>query len=283
MIEGQMESQLDLIYLNGTAYVFSDNDYMKLRSEYRIIGKFIGTLNSRGYPSFSNSIPVELTKFETQLLLEKRIANLLNKNMLAHCPNPVERQEFLDVLEKRINEQKEHFINCKVEQSKLNIGKILFGRKKKLEESGKNITISEDQVLQEIRSGIKFKRHNALLDIPYEHLSKHDAKLVIKFPSQDDSFKYRIFKDIWEKGYFITSGEAFGADFIVYQGDPLIYHASYIIIAENNTRTNICDIVAKCRLSVTVNKIFIYAYQNYIGNLLYHTISWEGHRGKSSF
>lgn len=35
---------------------------------------------------------------------------------------------------------------------------------------------------------------------------------------RDGSLRYIIFKDLWEKGYYLTSGMKFGADFLVYPG-----------------------------------------------------------------
>lgn len=39
------------------------------------------------------------------------------------------------------------------------------------------------------------------------------------FPSTpQEKLRYNTFKDLWEKGYFISSGNKFGGDFLVYPG-----------------------------------------------------------------
>lgn len=44
------------------------------------------------------------------------------------------------------------------------------------------------------------------------------------------SVKLKIFTDLsLNKKMFLTDGLKFGADFLVYQGDPLIYHAKYLV------------------------------------------------------
>ena len=33
-----------------------------------------------------------------------------------------------------------------------------------------------------------------------------------------ERIRYRVFKDLWEKKYYLTSGGKFGGDFLVYPG-----------------------------------------------------------------
>ena len=35
----------------------------------------------------------------------------------------------------------------------------------------------------------------------------------------------RVFRDLWERGWAITLGTKFGADYLVYPGDPMVHHA----------------------------------------------------------
>ena len=44
------------------------------------------------------------------------------------------------------------------------------------------------------------------------------------------SVKLKVFTDLTlNKKMFLTDGLKFGADFLAYQGDPLIYHAKYLV------------------------------------------------------
>ena len=45
------------------------------------------------------------------------------------------------------------------------------------------------------------------------HPSKHSSK--------NSRTRTAIFTDLWKKGFYITEGEKFGADFLAYPGDPL--------------------------------------------------------------
>lgn len=72
--------------------------------------------------------------------------------------------------------------------------------------------------------------------------------------------KYLVFRDFWLRGKFVTCGDAFGADFLIYPGDPLQYHASHIVVLLENAKIGGLELVAKVRLSVTVNKLCVLAY-----------------------
>jgi tRNA splicing endonuclease len=56
---------------------------------------------------------------------------------------------------------------------------------------------------------------------------KHAKELEPLMPT---SVKLKVFTDLTlNKKMFLTDGLKFGADFLAYQGDPLIYHAKYLV------------------------------------------------------
>ncbi len=69
---------------------------------------------------------------------------------------------------------------------------------------------------------------------------------------------YRVYKDLREKGYVVTPGIKFGADFAVYQHGPGIDHAPFIISTmKRKDKMGTFDIVLAGRLATTVRKQFI--------------------------
>lgn len=95
-----------------------------------------------------------------------------------------------------------------------------------------------------------------------------------------DSIKYRIFCDLWERGKWITSGETFGGDFLIYPGEPLYFHASHIVHvlnAANSTKTPVNSLVTKGRMSIVVNKFCVLAYESTdTKEIKYQTVQWQG-------
>lgn len=73
--------------------------------------------------------------------------------------------------------------------------------------------------------------------------------------------KYRTFKAVKNKGYFILPGLRFGGELIAYPGDPLRYH-SHLIINTACLRINLQDLVAGGRLATGVKKVWLLVGDN---------------------
>lgn len=87
-----------------------------------------------------------------------------------------------------------------------------------------------------------------------------------------------MYNDLWNKGYFVTSGHKFGGDFLLYLGDPFIFHALYIVrcIENLNEKIHPTEIVAFGRLASSVKKKAVLASFDDDDNdkLSYITINW---------
>lgn len=95
---------------------------------------------------------------------------------------------------------------------------------------------------------------------------------------------YRVYVHFWEQEKWITLGERFGADFLVYPGEPLYFHASHLVHVikdVQNRRIPLTELIAKGRLSIVVNKFCLFAYENpNTDQLCFQTVQWEGHDRK---
>src|SRR3989454_1937739 len=74
------------------------------------------------------------------------------------------------------------------------------------------------------------------------------------------SAAYQVYKDLREKGYVVTPGIKFGADFAVYEHGPGIDHAPFIVSVETpESVMGPFEVVRAGRLATTVRKQFILA------------------------
>jgi len=99
------------------------------------------------------------------------------------------------------------------------------------------------------------------------------------FPSNEiESIKYLVFKDLWEKGYSLTSGLKFGGTFLAYKGDPFLYHAAYIVIIKKfDQEFQSLELIKSARLAVNVNKNILFASIEPITNEpTYFVADWKG-------
>lgn len=101
---------------------------------------------------------------------------------------------------------------------------------------------------------------------PWLHLHERREESSWSF-AQEGSSKCRlfVFKDLWNHNYFITEGSKFGGDFLVYCGDPVMYHAKYIVIcvtsgADIVNPARMQDLVARSRLGTSVKKTVLFAW-----------------------
>uniref|UniRef100_A0A1A9WD65 tRNA-splicing endonuclease subunit Sen34 n=1 Tax=Glossina brevipalpis TaxID=37001 RepID=A0A1A9WD65_9MUSC len=285
------KDKIILTLLNGTGYIFEIKDYMFLRRYHHIVGALVGSCSARGWSPNEQTLPVELTLLETQLLVEEGIAVLVSKaTALLKTLTAVDLQQYNDALNKRLTEQAETLKIEKLKHSEMNLDKIINGKRRKLLQKGipeAEIHLNPQQVLEEIADSITFDTKNSLLEICGAHPDKHIA-CIVRLPSiEKHSLKYLVFRDFWLRGKFVTCGDTFGADFLIYPCDPLLYHASHIVILLDHCKVKPLDLITKVRLSVTVNKHCVFAYLNDDNveeedypKVCYQTVYWEGNQDR---
>ena len=72
--------------------------------------------------------------------------------------------------------------------------------------------------------------------------------------------KYRVYRDLRERGYIVTPGIKYGCDFAVYEHGPGIDHAPFIVqVKKPEEGLPASEVVRAGRLATTVRKTFIMA------------------------
>jgi tRNA-splicing endonuclease subunit Sen34 len=97
--------------------------------------------------------------------------------------------------------------------------------------------------------------------------------------------KFKIFRDLYDKGFFITSGDSFGCDFLAYPGDPMYFHSSQTVhIIDKHQKFDLKLLISSARLSVSVNKKCVFAYVNDDDEIVtYQTILWDNPKLKEIY
>ncbi|KAI9091241.1 hypothetical protein DFS34DRAFT_327682 [Phlyctochytrium arcticum] len=88
-----------------------------------------------------------------------------------------------------------------------------------------------------------------------------------------------VFRSLWQKGYYLSSGSKFGGDWIAYPGDPLLYHSHYIITtADPDKGFTGLDIVRMGRLANVVKKTFVVGTweDECEGRVRFISVEWTG-------
>ena len=94
-----------------------------------------------------------------------------------------------------------------------------------------------------------------------------------------EKLNYKVFCDLWERGYHITSGEKFGCDYLVYPGDPLRFHSYFIVIILESGKTfTALELLAYGRLGTSVKKTVVIASEDLSDEcyVKYQSLLWAG-------
>ncbi|XP_062555316.1 tRNA-splicing endonuclease subunit Sen34 [Armigeres subalbatus] len=278
-----MVSKIPVTFQHNRGFVYDAEDYLKLRSTHRIVGNLIGTPVSKPRSATSYGLPAVLTPLEIQLGLDEGLIELIDKNtVLTSCPSEVAKQQFASLIQQQINEQKQPIVEKRMAEFKRLLPTIIEGKRKKLLKSGikeADLSIDADTLVKEEVSKLETMEFEKLVQIPHEYpLSAEYTHHEYDLPKHEHH-KYKIFKDIWRtRPVFITGGDSFGCDFLLYPGDPLYYHASHMvhILTDEAQRLDVKYLIRCCRLSVVVNKVCVFAFEGPNGDISYQTMEWEG-------
>jgi tRNA-splicing endonuclease subunit Sen34 len=84
-----------------------------------------------------------------------------------------------------------------------------------------------------------------------------------------------VFRDLWEKGFYLTTGLKYGGDFLVYSYLPSETHSSHIAIVlpwkqPSNTSVSLARVANKVKKNVLLCSV------DAGGQISYHTLQWAG-------
>ncbi|KAL3287422.1 hypothetical protein HHI36_001894 [Cryptolaemus montrouzieri] len=225
------------LLLKGTdVLVFDINDWYILRNHYRIIGELIG--NSNHIPV----LPLKLLPEEVEFLLGKKIAKLVYFKAEQNYEDDYES----NLLEEQILLYK----NNRRKQLENMVDKIVASKRKRGD------LRTESEILDdELEKSCQVNGSNMIWPIslmPHKLICEEIDHITYQHTNH---LRCAVFQNLWERGYYITSGQKFGGDFLVYLGDPIIYHAIFIVrCVDNMLSMDSHEIVAFGRLGTSVKK-----------------------------
>ncbi|XP_021939720.1 tRNA-splicing endonuclease subunit Sen34 [Zootermopsis nevadensis] len=244
---------------------------------------------------------------EVTLLLEQKVARLVCYPSLQCAPRNDVRQKFQEYRKTMYEQQVECFREERKRQVSSMIDRIVEGKRRKLlglgskkkfahtendssvqenlqSKNDKTDTdlIDRDALLKEELDKIKSIDENSTLVQTFTAsawLSEEDATPVQwKYPATStENLRYKTFKNLWENGYYLTAGQKFGVDFLLYPGDPVKFHAQFLVICiDRNEALSATDLVALGRLGTSVRKTVILSSLLDDGNsVMYQSLQWN--------
>eukprot|EP00053_Salpingoeca_punica_P010264 m.92428 g.92428 ORF g.92428 m.92428 type:complete len:263 (-) comp15331_c0_seq4:151-939(-) len=98
------------------------------------------------------------------------------------------------------------------------------------------------------------------------------------FPSTEaEKMRYAVFRDLYDRGYVLTSACKFGGDFLAYPGDPNRFHSHFVVTVQPYARPlSPMDIISYGRIGTVVKKASLLASVGPEGKVRYITLNWTG-------
>ncbi|XP_041466764.1 tRNA-splicing endonuclease subunit Sen34-like [Lytechinus variegatus] len=112
-----------------------------------------------------------------------------------------------------------------------------------------------------------------------------DSKFILEAPpsawrypsTEREILKYRVFRHFWEMGYYLTSGTKFGGDFLVYPGDPLLFHSYFIVVCiPYHKQLTPLELISHGRLGTFVKKAVVLCSVNNQKEVVCTSLQWAG-------
>lgn len=101
--------------------------------------------------------------------------------------------------------------------------------------------------------------------------------LVVPETHVIDTLKARVLREMWSRGYWLAKGTSFGADYLVYAGEPNVYHACMLLVVKPwDVASDVLSLMTVARLGTTVKKVTMIASQKPDGTFWFHTLKWLG-------
>ncbi|KAF2363664.1 tRNA intron endonuclease catalytic domain-like [Trinorchestia longiramus] len=299
-----MESKIKICVVDSLALVWSMQQVQALR-KHRVTGIMDGALPDKPLQNRSRGLPMVLLSEAATMLRDMGIVELVFYPALLAAPT-VRMELLLSTLEKgdHAKQRNKYYEERKVQINK-HASKILQSAKKKnakLAEGDPNKIPDSELTLEKVISDkleqISPPKEGSLLsqihnEYPFmKDLVSEPADWT--FPSTEREKRlYYVFKDLWQKNYWIMAGGDCGVDFLAYKGDPILVHATFgvTVVASDcqaahgpnspsssthRTGLHMSDFTAYVRVNNIQKRNTLIAFVQSDGTVNYQTIKWKG-------
>ncbi|ROW08005.1 hypothetical protein VPNG_06128 [Cytospora leucostoma] len=280
--------------VGGRYLVFEVKDVASLRRDHCICAVFVGTTPQNPTQNLFSGLPIELLTEEVKLLVDKGAAYVVD-DALSHLTqlssmDPDAKQAYLHSLKTRrqnisrvLNEQ---------DAAKKREGAKMRAKQTSKRASARSDTppVDEAAILPPAPpAGVEGEapptstaledRESSLFSSPPIRETSHASKALANTKSRhitpttsvdmlldprahtvsvEAPRSYPFYKHLNSKGFYITPGIRFGADYSVYPGDPFRYHAHFMATSFDwDEEIDMLDIVSGGRLGTGVKKGFL--------------------------
>ncbi|KAF9650918.1 tRNA-intron endonuclease catalytic domain-like protein [Thelephora ganbajun] len=297
--------RVPLLVSNRKAYVWNVDDIAVIRTECRVCGTLLGTLPHLSQQNAFLGVPLVLQPEEAVLLVDKELAVLIDDPAAHSSPELVALErwnsEWKELIQKQISaleakdardHSKDRSTSEKAQQKReQREARRAAAIANKIDTDAGPVAVKDP--IQAPRPPQTVPAYTIVVPgtstsfswytpAPHTYTTIQAAKDagIWSYPSDlTERAKCAVFRDLWDKGYYMGGGLKFGGDYLVYPGDPLRYHSHFTatVIESPNKTVMPMEVVAHGRLGTATRKTHLFCtWDEKAGKVSYVSIEWAG-------
>ncbi|XP_056095354.1 tRNA-splicing endonuclease subunit Sen34 [Rhinichthys klamathensis goyatoka] len=250
------DALVDISFCGSTPLLWKVSDMKRCRS-VGVTGALVGSLARQPRQNVRLGRPLELLQEEALLLEETStgVASLHTQDCGDEEMHSAAVRQYEAGLESSYKEQ----CALALEDKKTVLKKIINEKENATDDSGNAI---RDR-LNALDQAFRFPWPAMAVQLctaraGFSHCPEERSFLSTDWPVPRDerlNTRFCVYRDLRNKGFYLTSAGKFGGDFLVYPGDPLRFHAHFIALCISmDEELPLCDILAIARLGSNVKK-----------------------------
>ncbi|KAJ3590461.1 hypothetical protein NHX12_008412 [Muraenolepis orangiensis] len=270
----------------STALLWRTADVRAARGEAGVVGSLVGALPRQPRQNCRLGRPLQLGQEELRLLLETRRAAVLPA---APCSDAEVKQSRVELYEEDQRRSFEEQSVLALEDRKSALLRAMGGATQggggtsQTDEglSGRLELLDQSFVFPRTAMAVQLSTARAGLSHCSDERTFLHGSSARPGPSPRDprsEARFRVFRDLRQRGYYLTSAGKFGGDFLVYPGDPLRFHAHFIVVClALEEELPLLDILAVARLGSNVKKTVLLCSPGPGASPVHYTsLQWSG-------
>lgn len=272
------DALIDISFCGSTPMLWKVPDMKKCRSE-GVIGALVGSLARQPRQNVRLGRPLELRPEEALLLLEEEKSTAAVRLDTQDCEDEEAHSEAVRLYEAGLESSYQEQCVLALEDKKKTLNRVMNEKENGTEGSGSAVR----ERLEALDQSFRFPWSAMAVQLctarsGFSHCPEERSFHSTDCPMPRDEHlntRFSVYRDLRNKGYYLTSAGKFGGDFLVYPGDPLRFHAHYIALCVSlDEEMPVCDILAIARLGSNVKKtVLLCSPQD--GDVVYSSLQWS--------
>nr|NP_001373677.1 tRNA-splicing endonuclease subunit Sen34 isoform 2 [Danio rerio] len=272
------DTLIDISFCGSTPMLWKVPDMKKCRSE-GVIGALVGSLARQPRQNVRLGRPLELRPEEALLLLEEEKSTAAVRLDTQDFEDREAHSEAVRLYEASLESSYQEQCVLALEDKKKTLNRVMNEKENGTEGSGSAVR----ERLEALDQSFRFPWSAMAVQLctarsGFSHCPEERSFHSTDCPMPRDEHlntRFSVYRDLRNKGYYLTSAGKFGGDFLVYPGDPLRFHAHYIALCVSlDEEMPVCDILAIARLGSNVKKtVLLCSPQD--GDVVYSSLQWS--------